>query len=49
MWRGGGNIVSRIEPDDGTEANYNGLNGAYTYSHMTGFGVADVAGWRPVG
>lgn len=49
VWRAGGNIASRIDPDDGTETNYNGLNGAYTYSDMTGFGVANVTGCKPVG
>ena len=49
VWRAGGNIASRIDPNDGTETNYSGLNGAYTYSDMTGFGVANVTGCKPVG
>jgi hypothetical protein len=49
VWRAGGNTASRVDPDDGTETNYTGLNAAYTYSDMTGFGVANVAGCQPAG
>ncbi|HEY8378865.1 MAG TPA: hypothetical protein VIK91_20375 [Nannocystis sp.] len=49
VWRAGGSVASRVDPGTGTEDTYTGLNGAYTYSDMTGFGVANVTGCQPAG
>jgi streptogramin lyase len=49
IWRAGGSMATRFNPDDGTSTVYTGLNGAYTYSDMTGFGVANAAGCQPAG
>ncbi len=34
-----GTIAYRLDPNTGDVQSYNGLNGAYTYSDMTGFGL----------
>ena len=49
VWRAGGSVASRIDPDNGTATQYMGLSSAYTYSDMTGFGVANAAGCNPAG
>ena len=49
VWRAGGSTASRIDPADGTATHYMGLNGAYTYSDMTGLGVANASGCSPAG
>lgn len=47
VWRAGGSSATKIDADDGTSMTYMGLNGAYTYSDMTGFGVANANGCTP--
>ena len=42
-------MAARIDVDQMSETAYNGLNGAYTYSDMTGFGVANAVGCQPAG
>ncbi len=49
VWRAGGTTATRIDPDDGTSSAYVGLNSAYTYSDMTGFGIANASGCNPAG
>jgi hypothetical protein len=49
VWRAGGSSATRIDPDDGSSQQYVGLNAAYTYSDMTGFGVANASGCAPAG
>lgn len=49
IWRAGGSMATRFNPDDGTFTTYQGLNAAYTYSDMTGFGVANASGCQPAG
>ena len=47
VWRAGGSSAHKIDPDDGTSSSYVGLNGAYTYSDMTGIGIANASGCTP--
>jgi len=47
VWRAGNTTATRIDADDGSSQAYVGLDGAYTYSDMTGFGVANAAGCTP--
>jgi streptogramin lyase len=49
VWRAGGSTATRIDPDDGSSDQYVGLTSAYTYSDMTGFGVANASGCTPAG
>jgi hypothetical protein len=49
LWCAGGSVAARIDLAAKTETAYNGLNGAYTYSDMTGFGVANAVGCQPAG
>jgi hypothetical protein len=49
VWRAGGSTATRIHPDDGTSDQYVGLTSAYTYSDMTGFGIANASGCTPAG
>ncbi len=49
IWRAGGSMATRFDPNDGTSTVYMGLNAAYTYSDMTGFGVANASGCQPNG
>ena len=49
VWRAGGSMATRFDADDGTSTNYMGLNAAYTYSDMTGLGVANAVGCNPAG
>ena len=49
LWCAGGSVAARIDLDAMSETAYNGLNGAYTYSDMTGFGVANAVGCQPAG
>ncbi len=49
VWRAGSSTATRIDPMDGSSTQYTGLNGAYTYSDMTGFGVANASGCNPAG
>lgn len=49
VWRAGGSTATRIDPGDGSSTAYMGLTSAYTYSDMTGFGVANASGCNPAG
>ncbi len=49
VWRAGGSTATKIDPDDGSSSAYVGLTSAYTYSDMTGFGVANASGCNPAG
>jgi hypothetical protein len=49
VWRAGGSTATKIDPDDGSSSAYVGLSSAYTYSDMTGFGVANASGCNPAG
>jgi hypothetical protein len=49
VWRAGGSTATKIDPDDGSASAYVGLTSAYTYSDMTGFGVANASGCNPAG
>lgn len=49
LWCAGGSVAARIDVEAMSETTYNGLNGAYTYSDMTGFGVANAVGCQPAG
>ncbi len=49
VWRAGGSTATKIDPDDGSASAYAGLNSAYSYSDMTGFGVANASGCTPAG
>lgn len=49
VWRAGGATATKIDPDDGSSSSYVGLSSAYTYSDMTGFGVANASGCNPAG
>lgn len=49
LWCAGGSVAARIDVDGLAETTYHGLNGAYTYSDMTGFGVANAVGCQPAG
>ncbi len=44
IWAVNGNGAHRVDPSDGTVTSYNGLNGAYTYSDMTGHSLSVVGG-----
>jgi streptogramin lyase len=41
VWAVDGSTAARVDPEDGTVQSYNGLTGAYTYSDMTGFALAN--------
>lgn len=49
VWAVNGNGAHRVDPSDGTVTSYNGLNGAYTYSDMTGHSLSVVGGGTPSG
>lgn len=49
VWRAGGSTATKIDPLDGSSSAYVGLTSAYTYSDMTGFGVANASGCNPAG
>ncbi|MCA9707813.1 MAG: hypothetical protein KDK70_18320 [Myxococcales bacterium] len=49
VWRAGWTTATKIDPSDGSSSAYSGLNQAYTYSDMTGFGVANASGCNPAG
>ena len=50
VWRAGWGKATRIDVQNGTYQVYDGLDpGAYSYSDMTGFGVANAAGCKPEG
>ena len=42
-----GNIAWRFDPMTRMVANYDGLNGAYSYSDMTGFGLEHAGVLKP--
>ncbi len=44
-----GNSAHRIDPATGTVTSYNGLQGAYTYSDMTGYALIYAGGGAPSG
>ncbi|MGH1340257.1 MAG: hypothetical protein ACRBN8_01805 [Nannocystales bacterium] len=49
VWAVNGNGAHRVDPSDGTVTSYSGLNGAYTYSDMTGHSLSVVGGGTPSG
>ncbi|MEM6296671.1 MAG: hypothetical protein AAGA54_35720 [Myxococcota bacterium] len=49
VWAVNGNGAHRVDPADGTVTSYTGLNGAYTYSDMTGHSLSVVGGGTPSG
>jgi hypothetical protein len=49
IWLAGGNSAVRFDAETGVSDCYMGYSSAYTYSDMTGFGVANAAGCAPVG
>jgi hypothetical protein len=44
---GSANTAWRVDPNDGTTETYDGLNGAYSYSDMTGFGLSQAGYQEP--
>ena len=44
-----GNNAYRVDPATGEFETYSGLNGAYTYSDMTGFALETAGGFVPEG
>jgi hypothetical protein len=42
-----GNTATRVDPVTLEQKTYDGLNGAYTYSDMTGFGLRAAGVQRP--
>ena len=44
IWRAGGSGAVRFDSDLGTSSCFSGYTSAYTYSDMTGFGIANTAG-----
>lgn len=44
-----GNAAHRLDPLTGTVSTYPGLNGAYTYSDMTGYALSNAGGGVPSG
>lgn len=49
IWAVNGNGAHRVDPATGQVTSYNGLNGAYTYSDMTGYALSTVGGGVPSG
>jgi hypothetical protein len=49
VWAVNGNGAHRVDPETGEVTSYNGLNGAYTYSDMTGYALNTVGGGTPSG
>jgi hypothetical protein len=49
IWRAGSSTAVRFDPETGEFQTYSGYQGAYTYSDMTGFGIANAAGCTPEG
>ena len=49
IWRVGGQAAVRFDPNTGDHATFTGYTFAYTYSDMTGFGLANAAGCAPEG
>lgn len=49
VWRVGKSTATRIDADSGAFDAYAGLDGAYSYSDMTGVGIANANGCAPVG
>jgi len=49
VWAVDGSGAHRVDPATGDVTSYNGLNGAYTYSDMTGHALSVVGGGTPSG
>ena len=49
VWAVDQNGAHRVDPETGDVMTYNGLNGAYTYSDMTGYALSVVGGFPPQG